>query len=255
MTYLQSIILGIIEGITEFLPISSTGHLILTSNFLSIPETEFLKTFEIAIQFGAILSVVWLYKEKLFKSIEIWKKIITAFVPTAVIGLLLYKTFKEILLGNINIVLWSLFLGGIFLIFFEKIFKKEEAVQSIEEMSYKQAGLIGVFQSLAIIPGVSRSAATILGGLGLGVDRKTITEFSFLLAVPTMMSATFFDIIQNPSVLAGDKLGILTTGFIVSFIIASMAIKWLLKYIKGHDFSMFGYYRILLVLIIWITLR
>lgn len=258
MTILHSIILGIIEGITEFLPISSTGHLILASQLLKIQDSDFLKSFEIIIQLGAILSVVVLYWKTLWNWMTI-KKLFLSFLPTAVIGLALYKIVKTYLLSSTTLVLWSLFLGGIVLIIFELWYKKyleatlPSETANLEEglPSYRQAIILGFFQSIAIIPGVSRSAATILGGLWLGMKRKSIVEFSFLLAVPTMLAATGLDLVKNYQSFSSDQFGILAVGFIVSFVVALFAIKFLLQYIRGHDFIAFGIYRIVLALIFW----
>lgn len=250
MSVLEAIIFGIVEGITEFLPISSTGHLIITGDLLSLPQTEFLKSFEIAIQLGAILSVVVLYWRSFLVDIETLKRIIVAFVPTAIIGLLLYKVIKGYLLGSLSVVLWSLFLGGIAIVIFEKWHKEgRDAEGSINALSYKKAAIIGVFQALAVIPGVSRAAATILGGLWLGLKRKTIVEFSFLLAVPTMLAATVFDLAQSAPTFSSQEFQSLAIGFITSFIVAIFAIKFLLLFIKNHDFKVFGWYRIALSLI------
>ncbi|MCK5082931.1 MAG: undecaprenyl-diphosphate phosphatase, partial [Candidatus Omnitrophica bacterium] len=192
----QTILLGIVEGITEFLPISSTGHLILTSRLLNIPQSDFLSSFQIAIQLGAILAVVLLYARSLILEWEILKRVMAAFIPTAVIGLTFYKVIKQYLMGSELVVAWALLIGGVILIIFESFYKeKETSLGEISALSYKQAILIGVFQSFAMVPGVSRSAATIIGGLSLGLKRKTIVEFSFLLAVPTMVAATGLDII------------------------------------------------------------
>jgi undecaprenyl-diphosphatase len=185
MTYLHAIILGLVEGITEFLPISSTGHLILTSQVLGIANSDFLKSFEIVIQMGAIGAVVALYFKKFF-SIPIIIRLICGFIPTAIIGFTLYPFVKGYLLGNTTIVVLALALGGLFLILFETFHHEADNVeQAITDITYKQAFLIGLFQSIALIPGVSRSAATIVGGLSLGLKRVTVVEFSFLLAVPT----------------------------------------------------------------------
>ncbi len=252
MTILHSIILGIVEGITEFLPISSTGHLILVSHLLNIAQTDYLKSFEIIIQLGAILSVVLIYW-KSFLDIENLKKIIVGFIPTGIIGLTVYKLIKHYLLGNEVVVLWSLLLGGVALIVFELYHKeKEDAVEDMHSISYKQAMYIGLFQTIAIIPGVSRSAATIIGGLLLGLKRKTIVEFSFLLAVPTMLAATGLDVLKNLSLFSMDHIGTLSIGFIVSFVVAFGSIKFLLAFIKTHNFIPFGVYRILLALIFFI---
>lgn len=252
MTEFHSLILGIVEGITEFLPISSTGHLILASELLHIPQTNFQKSFEIIIQLGAIASVVVLYWKTLFNIGHI-KKLIVAFIPTGVIGLALYKIVKTYFLGNDAIVLWSLFLGGIALIAFERIHKEPaDATEGIDTISYRQSFLVGLFQSIAIIPGVSRSAATIVGGLLMGLKRATIVEFSFLLAVPTMLAASGLDLLKNASSFSMDQFGILAIGFITSFVVAMASIKFLLSFIKKHDFTLFGIYRIAAAVAFWI---
>ena len=173
MNLLQTFILGVIEGITEFLPISSTGHLILAARVLGLSQTEFLKTFEIVIQFGAILSVVVLYWRSLLVNVETMKRVLIAFIPTAVLGLLFYKIIKHFLMGSNQVVLWSMFLGGICLIVFEMFHReKDDAVEDLSAISYRTSFLIGLFQSIAMIPGVSRSAATIRGGINLRSSKK-----------------------------------------------------------------------------------
>ncbi len=249
MDLIYSVIFGIVEGFTEFLPVSSTGHLILTAKILNLQQTNFLKSFEIAIQLGAIAAVVVLYGRRFLKDAEVIKRIITAFIPTAVIGLSAYGFIKNSLLGNDNVVIWSLMIGGIILIIFEVLFgEKDDSLDEIKKISYKQSFFIGVFQSLAIIPGVSRAAATIVGGLLLGLRRKTIVEFSFLLAVPTMLAATSLDLYKNIHSFSLDQFTFLAVGFITSFVVAVFAIKFLLKYIKNHNFVIFGIYRILIAL-------
>lgn len=250
MSIIQSIIFGIVEGITEFLPISSTGHLILTSKILEISQSDFLKTFELAIQVGAILAVIVLYWKE-FLNINILKKVSTAFIPTTIIGLALYKVFKNFM--NETTVLWALFLGGIFLIVFEIFYKNKDSKElSVTDISYKKAFLIGIFQSIAIISGVSRAAATIIGGLFLGLERRAIVEFSFLLAVPTMIAATFYDFYKSADIIKYDQLGLIIVGMITSFIVAIISIKFLLKFIKNHNFISFGIYRIILAIVFWI---
>ena len=248
----HAFILGLVEGISEFLPISSTGHLVLTSRILGIPQTEFVKTFEIAIQLGAIISVIVLYGKKFLMNLEVLKRLGAAFLPTAVIGFALYKIIKKFLLGNSSIVTWSLFLGGIFLILFELLHReKKDAVNAIQSISYKQAFSIGIFQAIAVIPGVSRSAATIVGGLFLGLRRDVIVEFSFLLAVPTMLAATLLDLYKNANTFTSDQFSLLGIGFVTSFIAALLAIKFLMSFIKKHTFISFGIYRILVALLFW----
>lgn len=236
------IILGIVEGFTEFLPISSTGHLILASTVLDLAHTEFLKSFEIIIQLGAILAVVVLYWRS-FLNIDMLKKIAVGFLPTGVIGLALYPLVKQYLIGNESVVLWALFLGGIALIAFE-YWHTEGEQATLESITYKQAALIGLFQAVAIIPGVSRSAATIVGGMALGMRRALIVEFSFLLAVPTMAAATGLDVLQNAELILDGNLGLLLVGFTVSFVVAICAIKFLLAFVRRYSFTPFGVYRI-----------
>jgi undecaprenyl-diphosphatase len=237
-----AIILGIVEGITEFLPISSTAHLILTAHLLKLTETEFLKSFQIIIQLGAILSVVVLYWRK-FLNWHVLVKLAVAFIPTGVIGLTVYKVLKAYLLGNMMVVLSSLFIGGIALIVFERWKTHAETDPDMSEITYKRALLIGLFQSIAIIPGVSRSAATIVGGSLIGVSKRTIVEFSFMLAVPTMLAASGLELLKNHSALS-ENASALAIGFVVSFLTAIVAIKSFLAYLKRRDFTAFGWYRI-----------
>lgn len=262
MTILHGFILGLIEGLTEFLPISSTAHLVLAGEWLKIPSSEFLKTFEISIQLGAILAVVVLYWKKIWSSWNLIWKIGAAFIPTAVIGLIFYKIVKN-LLDNNYVVAGALLIGGLILIFFEKYYSeknsgKELANQSahenrLENISYRQAVIIGVCQSLAIIPGVSRAAATIIGGLSLGVSRKNIVEFSFLLAIPTMIAATGLDLYKSRallSVLSGHDLLVWLIGFAVSFFTAIIGVRFFIKFIQKNNFTPFGWYRVALGLVI-----
>jgi undecaprenyl-diphosphatase len=251
MLYLEALFLGIVEAITEFLPISSTGHLILASRVLDLEQTEFIKSFEIAIQLGAILSVVVLYWRSLFVNREVMKRIAAAFVPTAVIGFLFYKFIKQYLFSD-GVVVWALFLGGIFLILFEKFHKEPAETQdSLESISYRQAALIGLAQAVAVVPGVSRAAATILGGLALGLKRRIIVEFSFLLAAPTMAAATGLDLLKTSASFSGEEFGVLAVGFVTSFLVAIIAIRWLLKFIQTHNFTAFGWYRIAIAVLFW----
>ncbi|OGH88150.1 MAG: undecaprenyl-diphosphatase UppP [Candidatus Magasanikbacteria bacterium RIFOXYC2_FULL_42_28] len=261
-----AIILGIVEGFTEFLPISSTGHMILVGMWLGTVNSEFWKSFEIAIQLGAILAVVVLYWKKIWDVKNVWPKLLVAFLPTAVIGLALYKIVKHYLLGNGMVVLGALFIGGVVIILFERYYEKKHAseanqtlrdsstslgmtIDSFEKITYRQAFYIGLFQSIAIIPGVSRSAATIIGGLALGLSRPLIIEFSFLLAVPTMAAATGLDLLKSGFNFSGTEWGIMAVGFTTAFLTALVAIKWLLRYITKHDFTIFGWYRIALVML------
>lgn len=247
ITHFTAFILGIVEGFTEFLPISSTAHLILASDLMRIAQSDFTKTFEIVIQSGAILAVIALYWKR-FLEWESLKKIAAAFIPTGILGLALYKVVKTYLIGDTTIVLWSLALGGIALILFEKLFAEKDTVANLKDITYKQAVGIGLFQAIAMVPGVSRSAATIVGGMILGLRRELIVEFSFLLAVPTMLAATGLDLVKSAHAISSSEFGVLAIGFVVSFATAIVGIKFLLGYVRKHTFTAFGVYRILLVL-------
>jgi undecaprenyl-diphosphatase len=245
MTTLQAIILGIIEGLTEFLPVSSTAHLILSADAMRLTGSEFLKSFEIIIQLGAILSVVVLYWRRFFNW-EIIKKLVVAFIPTGIIGLTVYKAVK-VMLGSVTVVLITLIVGGIALILFEHFKEHAEDDPDFREITYRKALLVGLFQAIAIVPGVSRSAATIVGGSLIGINTRTIVEFSFLLAVPTMAAASGLELLKGYSALAG-HLPTLAIGFVVSFVMAVIAIKSFLAFVKKRDFKLFGWYRIILAL-------
>lgn len=252
MNIFQAIILGIIEGLTEFLPVSSTGHLMLGSYLLGLPSSDFLSSFSIIIQLGAILSVILLYWHRFLLEKETVLKVLVAFMPTAIIGFSLYKIIKSVFLANNWIVVFSLFVGGVILILFEVWLprqKRGEEISQVDQITYKQSFLIGVCQSLAVVPGVSRSGATIVGGLALKFKRELIVEFSFLLAVPTMISATGYDILKNYQDFSLDNLTVLVVGFIVSFLVALLAIKSFLFYVRNNNFIIFGFYRIFLAMI------
>jgi undecaprenyl-diphosphatase len=250
MSPLIALLLGIIEGITEFLPISSTGHLILTQRLLRIAETDVLKSFDIAIQLGAILAVVVLYRKIILKTRAAWPKVLIAFVPTAVIGLAVHGVAKQYLLGNTTVVAWALFLGGIGIIAFEQLHADHRSsVHSMDSIPWSTALLIGLCQALAIIPGVSRAAATIIGGMMLGIDRRTIVDFSFLLAIPTMAAATGFDLLKSMREFSSTDALPFGIGFIAAFLTAIVAIRWLLTFIRRNTFTAFGIYRICIALL------
>lgn len=256
MTLLQTLILSAVEGLTEFLPISSTGHLILASKLLGIMETDFVKTFEIVIQLGAIMAIVVLYFKKFVTSLNLIKKLIFAFIPTAIVGFTLYPLIKGVLFGSSSITLNALFWGGIALIGVEWFLRRRKPeADKPSQVTYKQALIIGTFQSLSVIPGVSRAAATIIGGLLTGLDRATATEFSFLLAVPTMIAATGYDIYRSRDMIAQGGFLTLFVGSVASFIFAIIAVKFLLNYVKKHDFTAFGIYRIILAILFWIFIK
>lgn len=253
MNFFQAIILSIVEGISEFLPISSTGHLILTSDILKISQTSFVKDFEIIIQLGAIFAIVFLYWQTFLKNKEVWKRIIVAFIPTGIIGFILFKLIKTYLLGNTYITLIALLIGGIALIILELIYKeKDHHADSIEKITFKNAFLIGIFQSIAVIPGVSRSAATIVSALFLGTKRKAAAEFSFLLAVPTMMAATGLDLLKSNFSYSSNEWLIILVGLIGSFLTAIIVVKLFLKYIQKNTFIPFGVYRIVAAILFYL---
>jgi len=249
MNLLNVIILAIVEGITEFLPISSTGHLVLVSNLLHIVQSDFVKSFEIFIQMGAIMAVVVLYWKE-FLNTKMWPKIIAGFLPTAILGLVFYKFIKQFLLGNVIVTLLALFLGGLVLIFFEKYFHSKN-----EKITLQKAVGIGLFQAISMIPGVSRSAATIIGGMALGLNKEDAVKFSFLLAVPTMVAATSLDLFKSHFTFTSSELILLAVGFVGSFMTAILAIKLLLKYLQNHSLRAFGVYRIVLAVFYFLTLK
>ena len=263
MDIIQSIILGVVEGVTEFLPISSTAHMLLTSEVLKLQQTDFVKSFEIIIQLGAILAVVLIYFKSIISSgLENMKKVLFAFIPTAIIGFVLYKFIKSFLIGNDLIMILALLIGGIILILVDNKKVNVDSASSVatsdkvdfSSISYKQSFIIGVCQSLAIIPGVSRSAATIIGGSLMNITRKVIVDFSFLLAIPTMCAATGLDLLKNYKSFSIDQIGVLSVGFIVSFIVAFVVSKWFLKFIKKYNFVSFGIYIIVIAIAAFIFL-
>lgn len=250
MHLFHALLLAIVEGITEFLPISSTGHLILVSHALGIQETDFVKSFEIIIQLGAILAVVVLYFKTLLYKRDYWPKLLVAFLPTAVVGFTLYPLIKHVLLDNAYITLFSLLLGGIALIVVEKFHtEKETHTTNLSHLTYQQAVLIGCFQAISVVPGVSRAAATIVGGLIVGVKRTAAVEFSFLLAIPTMVAASGLDLVKSHSHFTSSEYTTLLVGFLGAFVVALIAIKFFLQIIRKHDFVPFGVYRIVLAII------
>ena len=253
MSIVHALILSLIEGLTEFLPISSTGHMILAGKLLGIPSTEFVKSFEIIIQLGAILAVVVLYIKTLLQRISLWPKIITAFFPTAILGFIFYKIIKQFLLGNSLVTVFALGIGGILFLFLEKFMKDRSfKKKTLEEITYKQAALIGLTQSISMIPGVSRSAASIFGAMAVGVNRQTAVEFSFLLAIPTMIAATALDLFKNGFSFSPGEYQLLIIGFIGAFITALIAVKAFLQFIKSNTFILFAWYRIILAVLFFI---
>jgi undecaprenyl-diphosphatase len=270
MTYLQAIIIAIVEGITEFLPISSTGHMIITQKLLGMESTEFVKLFTVNIQLGAILAVVILYwkrflapltsaktegdnlpfLKRMWKKYDFYLKLIVAFIPAGVFGLL-FKKQIDMMLESVVVVAISLVAGGIVLLFIDKWFN---APSEEQELSYPKALKIGFFQVISMIPGVSRSAATIIGGLSQRLTRKNAAEFSFFLAVPTMFAATAYELLKTYKSINSTNIPILLVGNLVAFVVALIAIKGFITYLTKHGFKIFGYYRIAVGLIILILL-
>jgi undecaprenyl-diphosphatase len=243
MNILHAIILGLVEGITEFLPISSTAHLDLTRQFLNLPSNDFIKSFEIIIQLGAILAVIVLYWRKIFSNFQNYFRLLSiAFLPAAIIGLLAYQFIKDVLIGNNLVMALSLLIGGIIIYIIELLNKAPK----LENISNQSAFKIGLFQCLAMIPGVSRAGATIMGGLTLGIKRETIVEFSFLLAIPTMLAATGLDLIKSDFSFSSNEWTLLAVGLVTAFASAIIVIKLFLAYIAKHNFIYFALYRIAL---------
>lgn len=245
MEIVQYLILGLVEGLTEFLPISSTGHMILASWLMQMENTSFLTTFEVAIQLGAILAVVILYYKRFLQGPAIYIRLGVAFLPTATIGFVMYKLIKG--LFNPSIVAINLILGGLILLLLNRdIEEREAAYADLNDMPLKNAFLIGLCQCLAMIPGVSRAGATIIGAVFNGCDKKMATEFSFLLAIPTMMAATGYDLLKNASAFDSNQFVLLAIGFVAAFVSAWLAIKVFIELVVRYGFKGFGWYRIVL---------
>ena len=250
MTVIQAIIIAIVEGITEFLPVSSTGHMIITQSILGVESTDFVKAFTVNIQFGAILSVIVLYWKRFFQSWDFYFKLFVACLPL-IIAYLLEKQIDN-MLESVMVVAVALLLGGILLIFVDSWFDRPENDNT--PMTYKKALIIGFFQIISVIPGVSRSAATIVGGMSQKLSRKAAAEFSFFLAVPTMFAASALKLIENYKIISADNINLLLIGNAVSFIVAIIAIKSFIAFLTRYGFKWFGYYRIAVGLAIIILL-
>jgi undecaprenyl-diphosphatase len=255
MSILDAIILAIIEGLTEFLPVSSTGHMIIASSFMGIASDPFTKLFTIVIQLGAILSVLVLYFKRFFKSIDFYYKLVVAFIPAAIFGVLLSDKIDAMLESPLTVAI-SLVVGGIILLFVDKWFANGD-LENDEDISYLTALKIGFFQCIAMIPGVSRSGASIVGGMSQKLTRKLAAEFSFFLAVPTMFAATgkkLFDFFKDGNEITSDQWTVLAIGNIVAFIVALIAIKSFIGFLNKYGFRLFGWYRIVAGLIIIILI-
>jgi len=245
MDIFQAIIIGIIEGFTEFLPISSTGHMIIASEVLGISQDNVTKAYEVIIQFSAILAVMIIYKDKIHISkIELWKKLIVAFLPLAIIGFIFKDYIK--MLFSIEVVAIMFIIGGVIFLIVEYFYDEQKAIiKDVERITYKEALLIGVAQVFALIPGTSRAGATIIGGLVLKMDRKTSAEFSFLLAIPVMIAVSGYDLLKHYNEFANINWLPFIVGFIVSFVVAFITIKLFLSFLQKFTFVVFGVYRIL----------
>lgn len=250
MDIFQAVIIAIVEGITEFLPVSSTGHMIITQKLLGIEPDSFVKLFTVNIQFGAILSVIILYWKRFFQTFDFSLKLFVAFLPAAVLGFLLSRYIDQ-MLESVLVVAVSLVLGGLFLLFVDSWFNKPSENQ---EISFTKALVIGFFQVIAMIPGVSRSAATIIGGLTQKLSRKNATEFSFFLAVPTMFAASAYEMIKSYKSIQPQHVNVLIIGNVVAFLVAMLAIKGFISFLTRYGFKAFGYYRIIVGVIILILL-
>jgi len=256
VTIIHTIVLGIIEGLTEFLPVSSTFHLIFSAHILGLMQNDFTKLFEVFIQSGAILAVVFLYYKTFITDKELLKKTCIAFLPTAIIGFAFYKIIKNVFFES-NVLMLSVFIGvGILFILYEWIIvkKKISLDRSLETFTFKEAILIGFFQSFAIIPGVSRAGAVILGMMFLKFRRDESAKFSFLLSVPTLFAASFLDLIKMRQIVfsSGNNMLLLGVGFFVSFIVAYIVIKWFIGYLQNHSLVLFGGYRVIAGLILFL---
>jgi undecaprenyl-diphosphatase len=254
MGIFETIILAIIEGLTEFLPVSSTGHMILASSAMKIHDDEFVKTFDIVIQLGAILAIALMYIKRFLQGIEIYTKLLVAFIPTAIVGFLAYDFIKAYLFNPV-VVSISLILGGIVLIWIDKkVINRKTEVDTLENIPFKNAFYIGLMQCLSMIPGTSRAAATIIGGVFNKLDKKQATEFSFLLAIPTMFAATGYDLLKTPVDFDNHEITMLGIGLIFAFVSAWFAVKIFLKIVENYGFKHFGYYRIIIGIIFLLTM-
>ena len=250
LTIFQALVLGVVEGLTEFLPISSTAHLTLTATVLGLPQSAAVKTVEIAIQSGAILAVLVTYWRQ-FLDREILARVVIAFIPTGLLGFLFYPLVKNYLLGDLAVTLWALALGGLFLIIFERWLSRRSSIVELESAAHLRLGraaFIGLVQALALVPGVSRAAAAFVGARLAGADRQLAVEFSFLLAVPTILAATGFDLVKNYQLFTPEQFNGLALAFLAAFFTALFAIRWLLDFVRRRSFATFGFYRLALVL-------
>ena len=254
MDIIQAIVIGIIEGFTEFLPISSTGHMIVASKFMGIEESALMKAYEVIIQLAAILAVMLIYREKIsFKKIDLWLKLLVAFLPLAIVGFIFKDVIKS--LFNVQTVAWMFIIGGIIFLIVEYFYKESEShVKEVEAVTYKQAWWVGFAQIFSLIPGTSRAGATIVGGLLTGLDRKTSSDFSFLLAIPVMGAVSGYDMLKHYQDFADANWGAFVVGFVVAFVVAYITVKLFLVFIQKFTFVPFGIYRIVFGIILLMIL-
>ncbi len=243
MTLYEATILGIVEGVTEYLPVSSTAHIALTSQIMGVAQDDFMNSFNIIIQIAPIFSVMIIYFNTLFHSIEIWKKLVASFIPTGAIGFLFHKQIETMFSAN-SIVLWMIATGVFFLIIEFLYTRRGHTTLELEDVTYKQAISIGFIQALSLIPGVSRSGSTILGGMLLGMKRELSMSFSFLLAIPTMTAASGYTLLKEYSTFSSDGIGMIAVGFLVSFVVGWAAVKSFLAIVSRYNFTPFGIYLI-----------
>ena len=254
MTIIEVMILGLVEGATEFLPISSTAHLIITSSFLRLPQSVFISFFEVFIQSGAILAVIFLYFDYIRKHQDLIPKVLISFVPTAIIGFFMREIIKTVFFQSMTIIASSLFIVGILFIVIEMLIQKKKLTlkKSLTDLSYQDAFFAGLIQSFAIIPGVSRAGAVIVGMMFMKYKRSEGAVYSYLLAVPTIIGASILDLVKTDySLLTNQNIMIVGTGFLVSFFSALMFIKWFIKYLQSNSLTLFGLYRIILAIIVF----
>jgi undecaprenyl-diphosphatase len=250
VNFFEAIVIGIVEGLTEFLPVSSTGHMILTQKLLGLDAKAdpFIGSFQIIIQLGAILAVVVLYAQRFARNLEVWKRVIVAAIPTAIVGFLLNDFFENNQSNDLLTVIMLVAVGVLFL-FIDRLTKSLKRYKELQDAPLSASGLVGLIQTIAVIPGVSRSGAGIIGGMLMGMDKKAAAEFSFLLAVPTMLGATVLNVAKNGLKFSSQEWGMLAVGFVVAFVVAVASIRFMMSLLPRHGFAPFGWYRIIVGLV------
>ena len=244
MSTLDAVMLGLVEGLTEFLPVSSTGHLILVTHLLGLEGGDFVKSFTIVIQLGAILAVIVIYGKRLVGNAAIWRRVVLGFVPTGIVGFMLYPLVRTYLIGNDLVVVIALVGVGLLLIAADRYLTGRETFEEVEDIPLTRALVVGVFQAVAVVPGVSRSGSTIVGGMLAGLSRRAAAEFSFMLAVPTMLAASGYDLLRSGAAFSSEHWGLLAVGFVTAFIVAILSIRFMLSLLSRYGFLPFGLYRV-----------